>query len=150
MMTEKDTTIPKPVSQDPKEELNEYQNLGSSSDANHAFYLEDKKKTDTKKDTVVGTKTGFEEQTLNKKTREGKPFIKNQLTNYPDSCEISRVENFVLDLSNNDDLNKLNSLETASIDENGGLIIQEKEKQFYEGRWMVFLNVAHLQFSTIM
>jgi len=79
-----------------------------------------------------------------------KPTVKNQLIKYPDSCKISGSQTYILDLSKAEDLDQYNTFTTASLDVDSGLSIQEKEKQFYNGTWLVFITVAQIQFANLL
>lgn len=149
---------PQPVSNDPEEKVQDHASVGQSVQSNDVFELKSTNKTksteesfESQKDTQIGHNLGTD-KSINKKTCEGKPFVKDQLTKYPDSCEVGRVENFVLDLGDKEDLLKLNELDTKGNHVDGGLIIQDRQIKFHEsgGKWLAFLTVAYITFTSIV
>jgi hypothetical protein len=82
--------------------------------------------------------------------RVGKPFIKGQFEKYEETVSVAYIKNMVLDMSNEEHVRRLNSLDSRSQDIDGGLTIQSRDKQFHEGTWLVFLTVAYLRFDPMI
>lgn len=102
------------------------------------------------KDDVIGITADAQKTPLLTKRQVGKPFIRDQLTKFPESVSVKEIQNLVLNTSIPEDLAKLNTIDTRVQNIDGGLQLLDRDKQFHEGKWLIFLTVAHLEFSSII
>ena len=95
-----------------------------------------------------------EEQDDEAPTDEGiwgsKPSVSNQAVRYPESVRMGELTSYVLDLSKPKDLETYNEFQREASDLTApSLTITQNDRQFYEGKWCVFLTTAVIQYQQI-
>jgi len=127
----------KPVSENEDEDLEQVCGLGASS-VSDAF-VEKGEQTVTNKEPDLA---------FDPKKEDIKPFFKNQLIKHPESCRVSKLQSYILNLSKPEDLDLYNALQTKSLSVDSGVAIQSRQTEFYNGTWIAFITAAYYVFQS--
>jgi hypothetical protein len=74
------------------------------------------------------------------------PSVRNQSTKFPDTVRLAEPKTVILDLANTEHLKELNRLQAESAVTNPSLSITELDRQFYQGKWSVYLTYCKVQY----
>ena len=80
----------------------------------------------------------------------GQPSVTDQANRFPTTVKYSELTTEVLDLGEAKDLARLNIIQSGSHPDNGPtLAIAESERQFYNGRWFMYITYAKISYQKI-